>query len=179
MIGFSRPWCIAGGWALDLWLGRVTRPHQDVDIALLREDQIAIKDHFHNWKFYLVDTQGKLRLWKDRQMHMLPTHEIHARGPEGEAIEFLLNESNGIDWLFRRDTRITLPMRSWMRFGAERIPVLAPEIVLLYKSKKPSPKDELDFRSAMELLDPDAKAWLIRALQGIDSAHPWLGQFNP
>jgi hypothetical protein len=30
------PWCVAGGWALDVWRGRQTRPHDDLEIAILR-----------------------------------------------------------------------------------------------------------------------------------------------
>ncbi|MCL4541605.1 MAG: hypothetical protein M1396_04620 [Chloroflexi bacterium] len=36
---FDRPWFIAGGWAIDLFLGRQTRAHKDVEIAVLRQDQ--------------------------------------------------------------------------------------------------------------------------------------------
>jgi hypothetical protein len=39
MKDFGRPWAIAGGWALDLYFGFETRPHADVDIAILRPDQ--------------------------------------------------------------------------------------------------------------------------------------------
>jgi hypothetical protein len=28
-----------GGWAVDFWVGRVTRPHDDVDVAVRRVDQ--------------------------------------------------------------------------------------------------------------------------------------------
>lgn len=31
MAGFPAPWWIAGGWAVDLSLGRQTRPHGDID----------------------------------------------------------------------------------------------------------------------------------------------------
>jgi hypothetical protein len=34
-----RPWFVVGGWALDLFLGRETRSHKDIDIAIFREDQ--------------------------------------------------------------------------------------------------------------------------------------------
>jgi putative ABC transport system permease protein len=44
--GLTCPWFVAGGWALDLFLGRVTRPHHDVDIALFREDQRQLRSHF-------------------------------------------------------------------------------------------------------------------------------------
>ncbi len=31
-----------GGWAVDLWVGRVTRPHEDIDVAAWRADYDAI-----------------------------------------------------------------------------------------------------------------------------------------
>jgi hypothetical protein len=37
MRGFAAPWWVAGGWALDLWLGRRTRDHEDLDVAVLRK----------------------------------------------------------------------------------------------------------------------------------------------
>ena len=39
MADFDAPWWVAGGWTLDLWMERQTRPHQDVDIMILRGDQ--------------------------------------------------------------------------------------------------------------------------------------------
>lgn len=32
-----------GGWAVDLWAGRVTRPHDDIDVAAWRRDDDRIK----------------------------------------------------------------------------------------------------------------------------------------
>jgi Aminoglycoside-2''-adenylyltransferase len=32
-----------GGWAVDFWVGRVTRDHSDVDIAAFRRDEEAIR----------------------------------------------------------------------------------------------------------------------------------------
>ena len=32
-----------GGWAVDLWVGRVTRPHGDIDVAAWRRDYDRIK----------------------------------------------------------------------------------------------------------------------------------------
>ena len=47
--GYARPWFIAGGWASDLFLGRVTREHEDVDVAVLRPDQFALREHLRAW----------------------------------------------------------------------------------------------------------------------------------
>ena len=46
-----RPWFVAGGWAIDLFLGRETRNHQDIDIAIFREDQFELRRHLANWKW--------------------------------------------------------------------------------------------------------------------------------
>ena len=35
---YDRPWAVCGGWGIDLFLNRVTRPHEDVDFAVLRKD---------------------------------------------------------------------------------------------------------------------------------------------
>jgi hypothetical protein len=32
-----------GGWAVDFWVGRITRPHDDIDAAALRKDYGAIR----------------------------------------------------------------------------------------------------------------------------------------
>lgn len=29
--GFGKPWWVAGGWAVDLFIGRPTRPHKDIE----------------------------------------------------------------------------------------------------------------------------------------------------
>jgi hypothetical protein len=40
LAGYSKPWAVCGGWAIDLFLHHVTRPHKDVDFAILRKDQL-------------------------------------------------------------------------------------------------------------------------------------------
>jgi len=40
----SETWGFCGGWAIDLFLNRITRSHKDVDIAILRTDQGTVFD---------------------------------------------------------------------------------------------------------------------------------------
>ncbi|MHA2370372.1 MAG: nucleotidyltransferase domain-containing protein, partial [Candidatus Hodarchaeales archaeon] len=40
---FAKPWFVAGGWAIDLHLNYVTRPHEDVEIIILRQDQLVLQ----------------------------------------------------------------------------------------------------------------------------------------
>ena len=178
MAGFSRPWFLAGGWAIDLWLGRVTRHHEDAEIAIFREDQAEIRRHLAGWTFDKVaDTpEGHRALsWREEERLELPIHEIHARGVAGDLrdLEILLNESDRDVWRFRRDQRVTLPISEAGLFMAG-IPILAPEIVLLFKAKTPRPRDEPDFRNALARLTPAGRTWLRGALEMAHPGHPWI-----
>ncbi|MDP9726786.1 hypothetical protein P4574_19715 [Priestia megaterium] len=51
---FDKPWFFAGGWAIDLFIGRETRNHSDIEIALYRKDQLEIKAYLKEWDFKKV-----------------------------------------------------------------------------------------------------------------------------
>jgi hypothetical protein len=57
MAGFSRPWFLCGGWAVDAWLGRKTREHGDVDITVFHEDQRAIYEQLAGWHIIADDVE--------------------------------------------------------------------------------------------------------------------------
>lgn len=38
LCAIATPWYVAGGWALDLWHGRETRWHEDLEFVVLRDD---------------------------------------------------------------------------------------------------------------------------------------------
>ena len=61
MRDFGRPWCVAGGWALDLFIGEQSRPHSDIDIALFREDQAALRVALDGWSFAKVENRRLYR----------------------------------------------------------------------------------------------------------------------
>src|SRR5205809_5719870 len=82
MAGFPRPWFFAGGWALDVWLGRVARTHEDIEIAIFRRDQEEIRRHLAGWEFEKVvqtPTGHRPERWREGEVLDLPTHEIRAR----------------------------------------------------------------------------------------------------
>ena len=49
MRDFKPSWFVAGGWAIDLFLEKETRLHQDIEVAIFRKDQIALQDYFDGW----------------------------------------------------------------------------------------------------------------------------------
>jgi len=160
------PWAMAGGWALDLALNCITRPHADVDIAVFRSDQSALRAALPGWRFEIA-VDRTLEPWAPGVWLQPPVHEVHARPSEGipgRALEFLLNEQADADWVYRRDPAIRLPLARAIRATRSGIRALAPEVVLLYKSKAPRAVDEQDFCAARPLLDTQARAWLRAAL---------------
>jgi len=173
MNAFDRPWCVAGGWAIDLFLNQMTRQHASVEIAILRDDQIAIRDHLHDHEFRVIDG-SKPRAWRDRQMLMPPVFELHALSPQRRKFDVFLNERIDAHWVFRGHLKIRLPIDEWVRRAAFGVPVIAPAVALLYKSRHARPCDDLDFRSALPRLSVEDRRWLLDALMFTQPRHPWL-----
>lgn len=172
MRGYAAPWAIAGGWAIDLALGSVSRVHADVDLAVFRDDQRVLREHLAEWRWEYVD-DGVLVPWGKDQWLALPVHELYATSAGGSRIEILLNERDGDDWLFRRDPRVRLPLVRAIVTSASGLPAFAPEVALLYKSKDPRATDEADFAAAVPRLDASARQWLRDALGECYGEHPW------
>jgi hypothetical protein len=63
--------------------------------------------------------------------------------------------------------------RGWCVAPAGGVPILVPEIVLLYKAHELTEKDEADFRSVLPHLTVSRKAWLLGALDETRPDHPW------
>ena len=53
------PYWIAGGWAIDLAVGRVTRDHADVDIMLLERDEHALRTDLTQVDIQLISRDGQ------------------------------------------------------------------------------------------------------------------------
>ena len=85
----------------------------------------------------------------------------------------MLNESEDGDWVFRRDARVRRPLGAcvWRKDG---IPYFAPELQLLFKSKGPRPRDEVDFEAALPLLHDVQRRWLLGAISLTDPDNPWI-----
>ncbi len=178
LAGLPVPWAIASGWAIDLFLGRVTRAHQDVDIVLPRADQLALHEFMtgRGWGF-VTYWKGKEEPWPPAMPLALPRHQVHAhRG--SESLEFLFSEIEHGVWRYRRNLTVVRDAASTRLLTEGGIPYLAPEIVLLFKSK-PSleglrEKDVADFERALPHLTTEQRAWLHWALTASAPDHPWI-----
>lgn len=177
---FDRPWAICGGWALDLFLGQFTRPHEDVDVAVLRRDQLPLQKFLRRrgWTTAIAH-DGQLVSWADGEFLELPLHSIwckHAKYTP-DFVEILLNEADTTHLLFWRDPRIIRELEWAFLQTAAGIPILAPEIVLLYKAAAPEEaKNTFDFQSSVAGLYPEQRQWLKAALLHLYPTHVWLTQ---
>ncbi len=172
--GFPRPWGVAGGWALDLAAGELTRPHADVEISAFHSDLPELLRHLSDWRARVASPEGgglaPLRSSGDAAP---PRHELHL--DRGMAhLEVLLEEREGDEVVFRRDRRIRLPMAEFLRLSPKGIPYVAPHWQLLYKARDPRPKDEADFAYHATRLSPEERNFLRRALALHLPASAWL-----
>lgn len=173
MKGFNKTWFIAGGWAIDLFMGKETRKHEDIEIVLFRKDQVSLKTHLKGWDFKKV-IKGEFHNWGNEFLQ-LPVHELHVTNSlNGDKIEVLLNETKDNNWIFRRDSRITSPYDLIYSYSETGIPYLNPEIVLLYKAKNAREKDHQDFMEIKDDLDNEKRQWLRNALELHEPKHMWI-----
>jgi len=192
MSTFRPRWALCGGWAVDAWLGRQTRDHNDVDIAVFQDDQHAIFDHLVGWELIAHDPNvagDTAELWSGRRLD-LPAH-IHARSPEargrlpdrldapvqaGFSLDIQLNERSGSDWILSREPRVTIPLQVAVRQSEWGVPTLVPEALLFYKATELRRRDKLDFLALLPHLTDEHREWLWKAISLV--GHPWLTQLS-
>lgn len=175
MAGFGRTWALCGGWAVDAWLGRQTRGHIDVDVAISNDDQLALHGYLRDgWLLNGHDPNDddSTHPWDGHRLEV-PAH-IHARG-HGLELDFQLEDRQGDAWLLRREPRLAVPIARCVTASTWAVPTLAPEVALFYKSASAIREhDAADFEALLPLLDDDQRAWLRDAIGAIGPDHPWL-----
>lgn len=177
--GAGVPWWVAGGWAIDLFVGRQTREHEDIEIVVLRRDYLAAQAVLEGWEHYAA-AAGRLRPLAPGEPLPPEVDNTWCRpAPDAPwALQILIEEARGDRWVYRRDSRIEAPLAQFGRCSADGVPYVAPETQLLYKAKGSRPKDEADLTVALPLLEPQARNWLRSALSTWAPDHPWLARLD-
>jgi hypothetical protein len=174
LAGVGVPWYVAGGWAIDLFLGRQTREHGDLEIAVPSPAFAAIRAALAAYEF---DVVGSGRRWPLDSPAFRVMHQTWVREPGTgvyRADVFREPERDG-GWVCRRDESIWLPYEDLIRRTGDGIPYLAPEIGLLFKAERAAePRNQADFAATVPWLGGDAADWLRWALQRVHPGHPWI-----
>jgi hypothetical protein len=173
-------WSVAGGYAVEQFLGKPIRPHDDIDIVVFRDDQRQLYRWLSDWQLFAADPPGTLRLWRAAEWLAFGIHDIWAHRTDADAwqLQVMLLEADGDEWFSRRHSMIR-GLRQDVLVNYHHIPSVRIEVQLMYKAKGNRPKDQLDFQACLPLLTADAKAWLKQSLYyEHPNGHPWLSALD-
>jgi hypothetical protein len=183
--GVAAPWCVVGGWALDLWAGRQSRPHEDLEIAVPAARFAEVRERLADCELF-VPEEGELQPLDHSAEQLRRSHqtwvchggrwrldvmrEPHvAAGPEGV----------GDLWVCRRDETLRLPYADVIRRTADGVPYLRPDLVLLFKAKARRAKDVDDFDRAVPVLSAAERRGLADLIgRAHGSQHPWVASLQ-
>jgi hypothetical protein len=166
-------WCVAGGWALDLYAGGITREHEDLEIAVPAASFGFVRDALADFEF---DVVGSGYVWPLDSAAFAVMHQTWVREPVTGIyrLDVFREPHDGDTWICRRDETIRLPYNQVIDTTADGVPFMAPEIVLLFKAKHCRPKDQADFGGTLDLLGRAQRAWLADTLARVHPGHEWL-----
>jgi hypothetical protein len=176
LAGVTAPWGVAAGWALDLFRGKQTRAHSDIEVAIPASEFGRVRDRFPG---YVFDGVGDGRIWEAATPEVLAvTHQTWLRDPAtGDYLLDVFREPHdGRIWICRHNETIRLPYDDIIRHTADGIPYLTPELVLLFKAKHARPKDQADFESTLEHLSPAQRTRLAELVRHRYPEHRWLAE---
>jgi hypothetical protein len=169
-------WGIAGGWGLDLHLGKKTREHSDIDIVVKHNELLSVYHYLaKDWLLYKAHG-GKLELWK-QQDSLAEINNIWACRDTGSpfAYQIMAIDFKEGDWVYRREPAVR--RRDILLKNEDGIPYLRPEIQLLYKggASQVREKDLHDFHTMIPFLSVEEKQWLRTSLmKQFPEGHAWL-----
>lgn len=171
----EKPWCIVGGWALDLWHGRPTRSHDDLEFTVLREDVPAFRAALAGLEFFTAH-DGVVEPLPDGEAPPPHVFQIWALDVQEQRwrVDMMIEPGTPQDWIYRRDPTITRPRAKMVETTPDGLPYLKPAAILLFKAKHMRAKDEIDFATALPRLPAAERGWLEECLARTHPGHPWI-----
>ena len=153
--GFTGPWWVAGGWAIDAFTQR-PREHEDIDISIFRRDlpalQEVLQDRFLLWSAGSGMLRPLNRWFPDTHPD---SNQIWIRRDHTSpwVADIVLAGEDETHWICRRDpdSRWTLDEVTWT--GHDGVRYLNPDMVLLFKCRDTRPRT----RATSTLLGPGCR----------------------
>jgi hypothetical protein len=172
--GIACTWYVVGGWAIDLFLGKQTRDHEDIEIVVRRDDFTIVRDHLQDYRLHVVG-DGEIRRLSDDGVPPPTKHQNWVLDTKDNKwrMDVMLEPGDHETWMFRRDESIRAPRDRIIERGGP-VPYLRPEGVLLFKAKGQREKDELDLVNCLPRLSASARGWLRETLVRVHPGHDWL-----
>ncbi|TDD42651.1 hypothetical protein E1263_42115 [Kribbella antibiotica] len=176
LAGTRARWCVVGGWALDLFRGRQTREHEDLEIATPLWDFDLLRERLSGYEFFVAGREG---FWPvdGAGPAYFEYQQTFVRDPSTGRwrADVMRTPDDGVHWICALDRSIRLPYDEAVARTPDGIPYLRPELVLLFKGLQTRPKDQVDFEATAPLLSEAARRWLRAALADASGEeHPWI-----
>jgi len=197
---FAAQWFVSGGWAIDIHLDQITRKRCDLDISVPFSDRLNCIEFFLKKGWQL---EGKLAGgFKTLRKLTDYSDDVHYFWSFPESAQFISEyiDENGnrrisynreyqreVDYievffdLFEDKQFVFRDFPQVKRNGEAAIlekggvKYLAPEAVLLLKSRRLSEKNIMDFNAVVNSMNGEAIMWLMEALNRVHgSMHPWI-----
>jgi hypothetical protein len=178
--GVQAPWCVAAGWAIDLFLGGVPREHEDLEIAVPAVRAGEVFAALAPLEPYVARSGRALPLADAAEFLEAGVHQTWMLERERPCwrLDVFREPSAGETWVCRRDESIRLGYDELIERTADGIPYLRPDVALLFKAKHARPKDDGDFAAALPRLDGERRAWLRETLELVHPGHRWLAELG-
>ncbi|WP_242208356.1 MULTISPECIES: amino acid transporter [unclassified Pseudomonas] len=171
----NRPWCVVGGWALDLWLGQQTRNHSDLEFTVLRADFVFFRQALNDLDFYAVK-DGTFQFLSATCLPAEDIFQIWGYDSTAQAwrVDVMIEPGSSDSWTYKRDPSIAYPRSDMVLRSTAGIPYLRPAAVLLFKARHTRAKDRSDFAMALPQMSGQERVWLVRHLTLLHPEHEWL-----
>jgi len=171
----SFTWWIAGGHALDLFVGRLTRPHHDLDVSMLRMDAPLLRPILMGWDLQLAH-DGTLTPWTSGTIPPEVSSLWCRASPTAPwSLQVMFEAGSPEEWICRRHPMLGVPMHRAVLHTEDGTPYMAPELQLFMKAKDTRPQDSADFAVVFPRLSEAAAEWLMVSLRQFYPTHHWLG----
>ena len=159
-------WCLAGGYAVEQFLGSSHRAHGDIDVLVYRDDQLSVQRWLEGWQLYAAHPPGTLRAWSKDEYLPYGIHDIWAHRSRANVwqMQLMLAEVEG-DERFSRRNPLIRGSREDLMTEYNGLPCIRIEVQLMYKAKNPRLKDEQDFQACLPCMDEQSKQWLKNSLR--------------
>ncbi len=177
-LGTEIHWYVVGGWALDLWHGRQTRDHDDLEFAVLAGDVGRVRALLSELVFFSV-VDGRIEHLPSSQPPAAHVAQLWGADPKQGCwrVDLMPERGTPASWAYKRDPALKVSRRDIIRRTADGLPYLAPAAVLLFKAKHCREKDDRDFDLALPRLAASERDDLRRWLERLHPDHGWRARF--
>lgn len=175
LAGLAVPWYVAAGWAIDLFLGKQRREHEDLELGVPATQFDRVAAALGQLDFHVVG-QGRVEPLAEADELMQTAHQTWGldRSANVWRVDLFREPSTGGEWVSRRAASIHLPYAELIEHTADGIPYARPEVVLLFKAKAARPKDESDLAAVLPHLSSERKHLLAAWISLVHPGHFWL-----